>query len=164
MKTEEIEYEYTGNQEVRADDRLRIPIPAKMLANFRKFALPKSEWENEDAPIPVVVGLSLEIRPTIFPKPVFDKLVEFLKKKPKHQPEWQRVKKTIIGMSEEQTVDNQGRVRISRVLANKFKLSGKILIMNAGDQLELHNADEFEESLDELSDLVSRLSGQMNDD
>ncbi|MGF1573529.1 MAG: division/cell wall cluster transcriptional repressor MraZ [Sumerlaeia bacterium] len=159
-----MEYEYTGNQEVRTDDRLRMPIPSKMLAGFRKFALPESEWENKDAEVKVVVGLSIELKPTIFPKPVFDEMIEFLKSKPKHNPEWQRLRKTLIGMAEEQVLDNQGRIRIPRFLAKRFKLSGNIIIMNAGDQLELHNADDFESSLDDLELLVGRLTDQMNDD
>lgn len=157
-------YEFTGNQEVRTDDRLRIPIPSKMLEGFRKFALPKSEWGNPKAEVKVIVGMSLELQPTIFPKPVFDELIAYLESKPKHNPKWQKVKKTIIGMAEEQTIDAQGRIRVSRVLAKHFNLTGEIVIMNAGNQLELHNAETFATSLDELKGLVNELTEEMNDD
>ncbi|MDX1971396.1 MAG: hypothetical protein SFY68_02585 [Candidatus Sumerlaeia bacterium] len=151
-----MKYELTGPQEVKVDEKSRFCLPAKMLDILKRYATPEELAESKNG-LSVVVGVSLEMQPSIFPKSVFASKVE--KEVDAYDPkdfELQELKNLVLGFAEEQQVDSVNRVRIPKVIANHFKLSDTIVVTNAGDHLQMFNRDELSGKLSRLEKLIQR--------
>ncbi len=151
-----MKYELTGPQEVKVDEKTRFCLPSKMLDILKRYSTAEELADSKNG-LRVVVGVSLEMQPSIFPVSVFQtKIVEELDSYAASDYELQELKNLVLGFAEEQQVDSVNRVRIPKVIANHFKLKDTIVVTNAGDHLQLFSSDTLETKLSRLESLIHR--------
>ncbi len=143
----------TGMAEQKVDDRLRVAVPAKFMDALRHLS------GSGDGDLSVVVGLGLEGRLCIFPKPVHDDLLAHLDSQPKFDPKWRRIRNMVEGSSEEQTLDKQKRIKIPGLLARELGLQGNIVVTGSGLELVLMPLADWEKELKEYPAVADGMYG-----
>jgi DNA-binding transcriptional regulator/RsmH inhibitor MraZ len=137
----------SGSHIQTMDDRLRVPIPSKMVPILRAMA---GVGANDD--IPVVFTFSPRRTVAVYPQPAYDRMIDQLKSKQKSRPT-PNIRKLIqayVNYKEEQSLDKQNRVRVPQIHATIMGLSGEVAIVGSEDHLEIMSMARFKEVADEV--------------
>ena len=108
-----------------------------------------SQGNGKKQEIEVVVGLGLGKNVMIFPKNVHQKLLGYVKSQPDPDPDWDPIRGMIMRTADIQTLDKQNRLRIPHLLAQRFGLTGDVVVSGIGDRLELVPKEQWDDGLDE---------------
>ena len=143
---------FKGQANFSVDSKGRVAIPAKMRAALRPEALgtftmtrgfeqciyvyPLDEWQKKEDQYSALNTYNREARHLV---------------------------RTILMWADEVGLDGQGRISLSKPLAEYAGISDRALIIGAMDRIEIWNPDVFENYLEEQSDdheaLAERVMG-----
>ena len=143
---------FKGQANFSVDSKGRVAIPAKMRAALRPEALgtftmtrgfeqciyvyPLDEWQKKEDQYSALNTYNREARHLV---------------------------RTILMWADEVSLDGQGRISLSKPLAEYAGISDRALIIGAMDRIEIWNPDVFENYLEEQSDdheaLAERVMG-----
>lgn len=143
---------FKGQANFSIDSKGRVAIPAKMRAALRPEALgtftmtrgfeqciyvyPLDEWQKKEDQYSALNTYNREARHLV---------------------------RTILMWADEVSLDGQGRISLSKPLAEYAGISDRALIIGAMDRIEIWNPDVFENYLEEQSDdheaLAERVMG-----
>jgi MraZ protein len=145
----------TGQYEHTIDAKGRVAIPADI----------RSRWEPQRDggawyAVPWVGGIIRLYSETTFQKRASELPSSFVQGENADD-----LQATLFGLAARLEPDNAGRVRLPDQQTSLTGLSSEVMIVGAGDRLEIHDRAAWKEScakrLSELPNLMSRLSEQM---
>lgn len=136
------------------DNRGRVALPARLVTEMRSFAGVAAEGSFE-----VVISVSMEGRVGIFPRPVYDRILENLEKAPKEDALAAELRRSYLNYMDIQNTDKQNRVRIPQLLADYYRLEGEVVLMGSGEYLEVVNKDDWRMHLEARAAMFSQNRG-----
>lgn len=81
---------------------------------------------------------------TIYTLEEFKKTDKELDGRPRFDRETQKLKRDFYSLSDECSMDKQGRVMIPSFLMEEVHISKEVYLLGAGDRIEIWDKDEFE--------------------
>lgn len=121
---------FQGRYLHKVDDKGRLIIPQKFRSKLgMEFHIAKDIYEN---------------CLTIYTLEEFEKADKELDSQPRFNRETQKLKRDFYSLSDECTMDKQGRVMIPSFLMEEVNISKEVYLLGAGDRIEIWDKDEFE--------------------
>lgn len=140
-----------GSHPLRLDEKDRLTIPSKLLAQMREM-----EGISEGQTLEVVIAI-VKKRLGIFPRKVFMRMLENMESIPRTNATANALRKSILNYMDEQSLDKLNRVRIPAMHAQLFGLQNDIVVMGSGTHLEVVNRDAWmkqaPESMEAMPDI-----------
>lgn len=132
------------------DDRGRFALPARLVPLMRRMA-----GAGEGEALEVAITVTLEMRIAIFPMPHFQKIMANLDNAPKDDALAAELRRHYLNYLDVQVTDKQNRVRVSGLLAAKYRLAGEVVVMGSGEYLEVVSKEDWEMHLEARAALFS---------
>ena len=136
----------TGEYELTLDSKNRVSIPAKVREQLS---------EEEVGRFYLVLGVNRVL--SLYPEKYYQRIalaVAPRKVAPDESLAFDRVNFALAGRVE---LDRQGRVLLSEKAMRRAKLGTEIILIGAGDHLEIWNRDQWEEYLERNLDMHERM-------
>ncbi len=148
---------FTGEYECKMDAKGRILMPAKI-----KSRLPECSKRE------FILSRGFEPCLTIYTKEEYSKVHNKFATLSTYNPEQRRLLRTFFRVSSEVEMDNLGRFLIPKRLSPYAKLEREILIVGAGDVLEIWNPEVYDnyiiDSPEEYSELAQKYLDVQHDE
>ncbi|MCC5822361.1 MAG: hypothetical protein LAT64_06470 [Phycisphaerales bacterium] len=146
---------FTGQAEAKIDDKSRLAIPAKF----------RSRWDpDRDGAswfcVPWVETKSLRL----YPEKVYEELFRAGRRDPSLTPGADQAELELLlhSATEQVDVDGNNRIRLSSWQVEMLGLPGEVVVLGAGDRLEVHSREAwqavFKDKLAGMASLAERLS------
>lgn len=139
---------FTGHHAHTIDSKGRLAIPADIRARWRTerdgaawFALPTAEE---------IIRL--------FTETSFHRLAAEWDDTLTPDADQARLNSTLFGLAERSEMDAAGRIRLSEKLLKLVGIGNEVVLVGAGECLEIHNSEAWERSLKERVSQVSELA------
>ncbi|MBI1290463.1 hypothetical protein GC173_04380 [bacterium] len=148
-----------GSHMQTLDERQRLPIPSKLVPVMRELA----GVTNEEDDFMVVVTLTDRKTVAVYPKPVFDKMIDGLDRKIKKRPTppLLKLRRAYVNMMDVQSLDKQNRVKVPQLHAGLMKLTKEVAVVGSGDYLEIMSVGRYEEIMNEVLPTMSEWSDSL---
>ncbi len=131
-----------GNYKNKLDDKGRLTIPSK----FRN--------ELGDA---IVISYGFDNTLEIRTKKAFDEWLASLIAEGNLSKNARQLQRLVLGNSFELTLDKAGRANVPKDLLNLVKIEKEVAIVGIGDKLEVHAAEQWDNSMSSAEDLAKSM-------
>lgn len=138
---------WTGNAEATIDPKGRLSIPAR----FRAEVDPERDGKKWVC-VPWPGGV---IR--IYTETGFQALAASSKATLTPNQDQAKLQQLMFGLADKVEPDSVGRVQLPKTLLQRAKLEGEVVVIGAGDRLEVHDRKKWEATLEEQFDQLQLL-------
>lgn len=138
---------FTGEYECKMDAKGRVLLPAKI-----KARLPECSKHE------IILSRGFEPCLVIYTKEEYNKVYEKFSSLSTYNPEQRRLQRTFFRVSSEVELDNLGRFLITKRFAQYAQLEKEILIVGAGNVLEIWNPDVYDQHIVDTPEEYSELA------
>ncbi len=147
-------YPLIGEQELTIDEKGRLLVPADVRKRLETFG------ESD-----VLVMVNMGGRGFLYPEKYHFSRIGDVKVGIVPSVQEQRLMRALFGQSVRLPWDKQGRILVSPKTSNNLKLDREIVLVSAGDHMELWNRPDWEkEQIDlqeNMPELINSMSGQL---
>jgi MraZ protein len=150
-------YRFRGQSELSLDDKGRMAIPAR----YREVLSVGCEGQ-------LVVTIDVEDRCLLlYPLPVWEKIEKDIDELPSLDPRVRKLQRTLVGHSEDVSMDRAGRILVPANLRAYAGLDKKAILVGQGKKFELWSEEAWQammarEAEGEASDAINQALNQLS--
>lgn len=140
---------FFGSYEHTLDDKGRLVIPRKM---------------REEAGVKVYILKGYDGALSIYKQATFDRLMEKLESLPFNKKDTRSFARIQLASACDLEIDKAGRVQIPSHLLNKYNIGKQVMVIGAGDHIEVWDRESFLEyerqAEAEFEDIAEKISSE----